>query len=302
MSLSAHALDIQGHRGARGLLPENTLPAFARALELGVDTLELDCGVTKDGIVVIAHDPALNRDFARDAAGRWLEGATPAIHELTYAELARYDVGRLKPGTDYAKRFPRQQAVDATRIPALADLFDLVRAGANAKVRFNIETKLSPLEPRQTLQPEAFAQALLAAIRKAGMESRVTIQSFDWRTLAVVQKAAPSIPTVYLTAETTSPHNVPRDASASPWTAGHQLSAHSGSVPRMIKAAGGAIWSPYHNDLTRERLQEAHALGLKVVVWTVNSEADMRRLIDWGVDGIISDYPDLLVKVAGMTK
>src|SRR5262245_19129800 len=113
------------------------------------------------------------------------------------------------------------------------------------------------------------------------MESRVTIQSFDWRTLAIVQKEAPAIPTVYLTAETTSPNNVPRDASPSPWTAGHQLSAHGGSVPRLVKAAGGAIWSPYHNDLTRERLKEAHALGLKVVVWTVNAEADMRRLIEW---------------------
>src|SRR6185436_14851722 len=110
-SLPGIAMDVQGHRGTRGNLPENTLPAFERALELGVDTLELDCGVTKDGVVVIAHDPALNRDFARDAGGRWLEGATPAIHDLNYAELARHDVGRLKPGTEYAKRFPRQQPV-----------------------------------------------------------------------------------------------------------------------------------------------------------------------------------------------
>ena len=298
MSLSACALDLQGHRGARGLLPENTLPAFTRALDIGVTTLELDCGVTRDGVVVVAHDPVLNGDFTRDAQGRWLEGAAPAIHSLTYAELARYDVGRLKPGTEYAKRFPQQQPVDGTRMPRLAELFALVRSRGDDKVRFNIETKLSPLKPEETLAPEAFAKALLAEVRKAGMESRVTIQSFDWRTLAVVQKEAPEIPTVYLTAESTSPRNVPRDASPSPWTAGHQLSAHGGSVPRMVKAAGGAIWSPYHGDLTQERLREAHALGLKVVVWTVNAEADMRRLIAWGVDGVISDYPDLLMKAA----
>ena len=189
--------------------------------------------------------------------------------------------------------------MDGTRVPALVDLFELVRSRGDAQVRINIETKLSPLAPDETVAPDAFARALLAAIRKAGMESRVTIQSFDWRTLQVVQKEAPGIPTVYLTAETTSPHNVPRNATPSPWTAGYQLSAHGGSLPRMVKAAGGAVWSPYHGDLTQARLRDAHALGLKVVVWTVNTEADMRRFIEWGVDGIISDYPDVLAKAAG---
>ena len=298
MSSSILALDLQGHRGARGLLPENTLPAFARALELGMTTLELDCGVTRDGVVVVAHDRTLNPDLTRDGEGAWLEGAPPAIRNLTYAELARYDVGRLKPGTDYAKRFAKQHAVDATRIPALADLFELVRTRGEAKVRFNLETKLSPLAPDDTVAPDAFVSALLGAIRKAGMESRVTIQSFDWRTLAIVQKAAPAIPTVYLSAENAAPHTIPKDGSPSAWTAGHQLSAHGGSLPRMVKAAGGAVWSPYHGDLTQERLREAQALGLKVVVWTVNAEADMRRFIAWGVDGIISDYPDMLAKTA----
>ena len=298
MSLSAQALDLQGHRGARGLLPENTLPAFSRALDLGMTTLELDCGVTRDGVVVVAHDRTLNPDITRDAQGKWLDGAPPAIRKLTYVELVRYDVGRLKPGTEYAKRFPKQQPMDGTRVPALSDLFELVRSRGDAKVRFNIETKLSPLAPDETVAPDAFVRALLGAIRKAGVESRVTIQSFDWRTLKIVQKEAPGIPTVYLTAESTSPHNVPRDATPSPWTAGHQLSAHGGSLPRMVKAAGGAVWSPYHGELTPGRLREAHALGLKVVVWTVNSKADMRRLIEWRVGGIISDYPDVLAKVA----
>jgi glycerophosphoryl diester phosphodiesterase len=294
MTLSAHALDLQGHRGARGLAPENTLPAFERALEIGVTTLELDVGLTRDGVVVIAHERTLNPDLTRDAQGKWLEGAPAAIHALTYEELARYDVGRLRPGTAYAKRFPRQRPVDGARIPALADLFELVRRRGDARVRFNIETKLSPLAPDETAAPEAIVAALLAAIGEAGMASRVTIQSFDWRTLAIVQKTAPSIPTVYLTAESASPKTIALDGSPSPWTAGHQASAHGGSLPRTVKAAGGAVWSPYHRDLTPERLREAHALGLKVVVWTVNAEADMRQLAQWGVDGIISDYPDVL--------
>lgn len=298
MAIFAHAFDIQGHRGARGLLPENTLPAFERALTIGVTTLELDCGITRDGVVVVSHDAALNPDITRDTSGRWLDSIGPAIAELTYAELQRYTVGRLKPGTQYAKRFPQQQPVDGARIPRLVDVFALAGRLSRDTVRFNIETKISPLRPDETIAPEAFTRALLDAVREAKMEARVTIQSFDWRTLQVVQKEAPHIPTVYLSAQRTSPNNIPTDATSSPWTSGLHLSQFGGSVPRMVKAAGGAIWSPYHGDLTDELVKEAHALDLKVLPWTVNSEADIRRLIRWGVDGIISDYPDRLRRVA----
>ncbi|MGZ5232592.1 MAG: glycerophosphodiester phosphodiesterase family protein, partial [Burkholderiales bacterium] len=210
MTSSSFSLDIQGHRGARGLFPENTLPAFSRALEIGVTTLELDCGVTKDGVVVVSHDPLLNPDFTRDARAQWLERTGSPIWHLTYAELQHYDVGRLKPGTAYAQRFPQQRAVDDTPIPRLEDVFALVRRSGNASVRFNIETKISPLQPSETATPDAFVGALLQVIREAGMEQRVSIQSFDWRTLQRVQKEAPSIPTVYLTAERSSPRNIQR--------------------------------------------------------------------------------------------
>ena len=297
MSTSSKALDIQGHRGARGLLPENTLPAFAKALEIGVTTLELDCAITKDGVVVVSHDPVLNPDIARGPDGQWLRESGPAIWSLTFEELQRYDVGRLNPSRAYAKRWPDQQAVDGTRIPRLADLFALVRKSGNETVRFNIETKISPVEPARTTGPEDFARRLVAQVRAAKMEQRVVIQSFDWRTLAVVQKEAAEIPTVYLTWESGSEPNITRKGDSA-WTAGIQFSEH-GSVPRMVKAAGGAIWSPNLNDLSRDTVKEAHALGLKVVPWTVNLELDMRRLIGWGVDGIISDRPDILRRVAG---
>ena len=301
MSAPAQALDIQGHRGARGLAPENTLPAFARALSLGVSTLELDCAVTRDGVVVISHDSALNPDITRGSDGLWLDQTGPAIWTLTYAELQRYDVGRLKPGTAYAKRWPEQRPVDGTRIPRLADVFALVKKSGNESVRFNIETKISPLEPGQTTGPEDFARKLIAAIRAGGMAQRATIQSFEWRTLAVVQKEAPEIATVYLTVITGFMDNI-QVSGNSPWTAGLRVRDHGGSVPRMVKAAGGAVWSPYSGDLTREAVREAQALGLKVVVWTPNNPPDMRRFIEWGVDGIISDRPDLLRKIAGELK
>jgi glycerophosphoryl diester phosphodiesterase len=304
LSGCAATFDLQGHRGARGLAPENTLPAFARALEIGVTTLELDTGVTRDGVVVVGHDPLLNPDVVR-LDGKWLEKKGPAVRSLTYAELSRYDVGRLKPDSVYQKRYPEQMPVDGTRQPRLSDVFAMVRRAGARHVRFNIEMKLSPLAPDETLPPEDFARAVVAEIRRAGMASRSTLQSFDWRSLQAAQKLAPEIETVYLTAQQSfldnvctgpaskSPLVAAADCGPSPWTAGFQL-RELRSVPRMVHAAGGAVWSPDYRDLDAAKLKEAHDLGLRVVVWTVNAPADIARMLDLGVDGIISDRPDLV--------
>jgi glycerophosphoryl diester phosphodiesterase len=287
----AQAFDLQGHRGARGLAPENTLPAFERALALGVTTLELDIAVTRDGVLVISHNPTLNPDLTRDAAGRFLEQGGPAIHSLTWAQLQAYDVGRLKPGTEYARQFPDQVPVDGTRIPRLSDLFDLVKRSGDGMVRFDIETKLDPDKPGETPLPEPFARALVHEIRKAGMAARAQIQSFDWRTLQVVQKIAPEIATVYLTVQRRFDNIGAGRAEASSWTAGFQHRDH-GSVPKMIKAAGGSYWGAYFDDLDAQKVKEAQALGLKVLAWTVNDPAVMARVLDYGVDGLITDRPD----------
>ncbi|MBI3710751.1 MAG: glycerophosphodiester phosphodiesterase [Proteobacteria bacterium] len=292
-TVAAADFDLQGHRGARGLAPENTLPDFARALSLGVNTLEFDTGVTKDGEVVIAHDRRLNPDITRGPDGAFLAALGPAIHDLTLAELKTYDIGGIRPGTAYAKLFPEQVAVPGTRFPTLAELADLVRRAGASHVRFNVETKLSPLAPEETPDPETFAAKLVAALRDAGIAGRAMIQSFDWRTLQVVQKIAPDIPTVYLTQERGQGANIKR-GETTPWVAGFRIEDHGDSVPRMVKAAGGKFWSPLWRDVTDQSLAEAKALGLPVVVWTVNDPVEMRRLIERGVDGIISDRPDLL--------
>lgn len=298
MTGAAQALDLQGHRGARGLSPENTLPAFAQALSIGVTTLELDTAVTQDGVVVVSHDATLNPDITRGPDGQWLTRNDLAIRSLTFAQLQQYDVGRIRPRTTYALRFSAQQAVDGTRLPRLADVFALVRRAGNSTMRFNIETKISPEQPQQTPAPEAFARALIQVVRAEKLESRVTIQSFDWRTLQLVQQEAPQIATVYLTAQQSWLDNIRAGSSTSPWTAGFHVSRYAGSVPQMIKAAGGAVWSPYFGDVTRETVREAQQAGLKVVVWTVNEPRDITRMIDLGVDGIISDYPDRLRRIA----
>jgi glycerophosphoryl diester phosphodiesterase len=286
--MATAAFDIQGHRGTRGNAPENTLPAFDRALEIGVNTLELDIGVTADGVVVISHDPYLNPAITRDAAGRWLTGERgPLIKSLTFAQLQTYELGRINPESSYAKTFSTQQPRDGTRMPTLAALFDRVKALRADDVRFNIETKIEAGKPDDTVSPEAMTQALLNVVQDAGMTQRVSIQSFDWRTLQLVQKLAPAIPTVYLTIQTANANNVADTA----MTAGFTLAQH-GSVPRMVKAAGGAVWSPNGGAVTQALVTEAQSLGLKVIPWTINTPADMERLIGWGVDGIITDYPD----------
>jgi glycerophosphoryl diester phosphodiesterase len=257
-------IDVQGHRGARGYLPENTLPSFARALELGVTTLELDVGVTRDGVVVIHHDRGLNPDIARGPDGQWVRSATP-IHALTYAELQRYDVGRLRPGSDYARRFPQQQARDGTRIPKLSELFDLAKK--HGTIRFNIEPKMDATALDETLPAVEFARALIGEVRKAVVQERTTVQAFHWPVLNVVEREAPEMPTVYCT-------------------------EGAGSDPARVRAAGGKIWSPDYQTLTAKKLDAARKWHMKVTVWTVNESADIERVIAMGVDGIASDYPD----------
>jgi glycerophosphoryl diester phosphodiesterase len=261
-------IDVQGHRGARGYLPENTLPSFARALELGVTTLELDVAMTRDGVVVIHHDRGLNIDIARGPDGRWVDSATP-INRMTFAELQRYDVGRLRPGSEYARHFPQQQPLDGTRIPRLADLFQLTHA--NRAIRFNIEPKMDADALDETLPAAPFARALIAEVRKAGVLNRTTVQAFHWPVLKVVEQEAPEMATVYC-------------------TEGER------SDPALVHPAGGKIWSPDYQTLTPQRMAAARKGDLKITVWTVNEPADIARMIEMGVDGIASDYPDRVLK------
>jgi glycerophosphoryl diester phosphodiesterase len=285
------AFDLQGHRGARGLAPENTLAAFAKALETGVTTLETDLAVTRDGVLVLSHDPVLNPDIVRWDDGRWLSAPGPAINTLTFAELRRFDVGRIDPASRYARQFPAQRPADGERVPALTELFDLVGRSRKA-VRFNLETKLSPEAPAQSPDPETFARLVVEAIRAAGLSGRATVQSFDWRSLSAAKKLASEIETVCLTYDKTLQDKVEGGTRRpSPWLAELDPVDHGGSVPRLAAAAGCGTWSPYFRELSTAAVAEAHALGLKVVPWTVNEREDMARIIDMSADGLITDYP-----------
>ena len=288
--------DIEAHRGGRALRPENTLPAFANALAMGVDTLELDMAITKDGVVVVSHDRGLNPDLARAPDGHYIVARIPYI-ELTLAEIKAYDVGQIRPGSAYAAQFPQQLAVPGTQIPTLSEVFALVRGSGDERVRLNIETKIDPNHPHESLDPEHFVGVVLALLRREHFSDRVMIESFDWHTLLFVQKLAPKIPTIYLTRQTGPDATVCADK-PSVWTAGYDPPNYGGSVARAVRAAGGKLWSPFYLDIDARAVAEAHELGVAVIAWTVNDARDMARLVDMGVDGIISDRPDVLRTVA----
>jgi glycerophosphoryl diester phosphodiesterase len=289
--------DIEAHRGGRALLPENTLPAFANALSMGVDTLELDVGITADREIVISHEHWLNPDLARDARGDYVAAPGTPFIKLRLDEVRTYDVGRIRPDSKYARQFPDQRPIPGTRIPLLKELFALVRKSGNNCVRFNIETKIDPNHPDETLGPQTFVTLLMGLIDAEGFTDRVMIQSFDWRTLQIVQQRSPRIPTVYLTLQRGQAPTTALDK-ATNWMAGFNPADRGRALPRTIRDAGGAIWSPYLGDLSAALVTEAHSLGLRVVVWTVNKPEDMARMIEMGVDGIISDRPDLLRQAA----
>jgi len=292
------AFDIEAHRGGRALFPENTLPSFANALSMGVNTLELDVGVTQDGAVVVSHERKLNPDLARGADGVYVAPPGTPFVRLRLEDVRKYDVGQIRPGSAYAAQFPDQHAVPGTRIPTLIEVFDLVRRSGDSQVRFNIETKIDPNHPEESPDPQRFVTALLDLAQTQKMTDRVMVQSFDWRTLQLVQQQAPRVPTVYLTQQKGLGATIALDK-ATAWTAGFNPADYGHSLPHTIKAAGGAIWSPYFGDVDAEVIAESHQFGLKVVVWTVNKPADIARMIDIGVDGIISDHPDVLRRIAG---
>jgi glycerophosphoryl diester phosphodiesterase len=287
-------LDLQGHRGARGLWPENTLSGFAHAIELGVSAVELDCAVTRDGVVVVTHDPHLNPDCTRDAQGRFLESAGPAIFTLTYAQLQTYDVGRLRPGSAYAARFPQQQAVDGERIPRLADVLTLVRTRGGSRVRAAIEVKTFPEQAELTPAPAPFVEAVRRDVERTGTAALIAVLAFDWRVLSAAQQLLPQVGIVALTEQQPGEDTVrlgsPRP---SPWLGGLDPEDFGGSIARLVKASGAGTWGPNYLDLDAARVEQAHALGLRVVPWTVNEPTDLERMLAFNVDGIISDRPDV---------
>jgi glycerophosphoryl diester phosphodiesterase len=288
----ASGMELQGHRGARGVLPENSLPSFQSAIHAGADCLELDIAMSADKRLIITHDPTLSPDIVRQN-GAWISKRLP-IKSLSVAQLKSYDIGRLKPDTEYARRFPGQKPVDGLQMPLLSELLEIPEVVENKSICLDIEIKTTPTDEGVTFAPGVIADALLKLIDKPALRSRTRIRSFDWRGLIHVKRVAPAMPLVFLTAKREWLNNLEVGLPGkSPWLGGLDIDDFDGSAARAIKHLGGQIWAPYYRDLTKSEVGQAQALGIKVIVWTVNDAAAIRRMIKWGVDGITTDYPEL---------
>lgn len=279
---------LQGHRGARGLFPENTLAGFAGAIAIGVTALELDVAVTRDGVPVVIHDLTLHPDLTRDASGRWLEGEGPLLRALTLDQVRGYDIGRARPGSEIAIGFPDQLACDGARVPTLAEVLALA---ARHGVRVEAELKTDPQRPDATLSPAALAELVVGTAAEQGALALLRVRAFDWRGLRHLRVVHPELPLAWLTDAGTE-----RDPAQ--WWADAQDVSIDVSTPAAVAAAAGmppwpAVWAPDYRGLTAWRIGEAHALGLLVVPWTVNTIEAMAMLLALGADGLCTDRPDL---------
>src|SRR5208283_1453945 len=316
----ARRVEVYAHRGARAYSPENTIPAFKTALRIGADYVDMDVVLTKDNEVLVCHDPVLNPDITRDERGEFLAPSREAlaqgppaerleydrkyaVRNLNLEELARFDVGRLNPDSAYSRFFPDQFPVDGTRMPTLREVVRLVEKATAKKIGYQIEMKTDPSHPDYSPPPEVFAAAVYKVLKEEVVIDRVEVYAFDFRCLFELQKLDPRVKTAYLTSRDNEPGGAdsffaPDPKTAGLWTGGRLVKDHGGSIPAMVRALGGYAWDPEDAELTRESLDEAHRLGLKVVVWSwpekLGTAFDAKltaKMIDWGVDGIITDDP-----------
>lgn len=274
-SASAQTILVHGHRGSRATRPENTIPAFEYAIQHGADVLELDLAVTKDNVLVVSHNPLITPDYPgeRVCVGPDTPPKT-AIHTLTLAQVESYDCG-----AKTLVAFPKQQAVPGTKIPTFDQVLDLAPQG---KFDFNVETKSFPSHPELTPTPEEFVKMIDDAVKERNLQSRVILQSFDFRTLVAMKKLDPSI---RLSALVGDPRG---DAMMG-------LTDHDKDFVSIGKKTGAQIISPDFHLVTPENVAAAHAAGLQIIPWTADKPEDWQKMVDARVDAIISDDPEALV-------
>ncbi len=275
-----------------GVWPANTLEGCIECLSAPVDGVEIDVQMTSDGHVVAHHDYWLSRASSR-LDGAWVEDRGPPIKTMTLDEVRRYDVGTLRPGSEYAARYPHRVAMDGVRIPTLPELFHALAAAPGPRRWLYIEIKTDPTDPEATPDPEIVTRAVLADVAAAGWADRTKIIAFDWRVLRLCKALAPKIATAHLTIPAAYAASVKPPAEGdSPWADGCDPRRHGGSDLAAICAHGGMEWSPYFTDVDAERVAEAAALDLKVGPWGLSTAEDIARMVELGVFSATVSGPD----------
>ena len=299
--------DLEAHHGGRDVRPENTLYSYAYAIELGATSIECDMQLTKDGQIVMSHNPILNSDITRDENGNYIENNKYDIRLMTVDELKKFDVGIMDPNCgEYYDLHGKTQFTYDAKIPTLEELMQLIQSYGDKNIVLNIETKSYP-DPvsagyKNNAVPKKFVEVFNNIVKKYDMDDRVVLQSFDWQTLIEMKKLNPNISTSALWQEQPSwgrdSESLRRyEKKKSPWLGGLDIKDYQGNPVKAAHAIGADIISSYYTEISKQDVDEAHSLGMKVVPWTVNNEKDMNMLLDMGVDGIISDKPWLLKQV-----
>lgn len=297
--------DFEPHRGGRDARPENTLYAYAYAIEQGATSIECDMQMTADGDIVMSHNPFLNPEFTVDKQGKRIEAGRYDIRKMTVKEIKEFDVARMDKSTEYYRLHGRTQVNPNTaQIPTLEEVFQLVEESGNRNVKLNIEAKSYP-DPIQKAEYEgnvdktAFLKRFNELVKRYKMEDRVILQSFDWEILKLETELNPNISLSALIEEEPAWGKEaeslrPFDKEKSPWLGGLDIKDFKGDAIKAAKVIGVDIVSPYYGEISKNMVDEAHEMGMKVVPWTVNSVSDMEMLYAMGVDGMISDKPWLL--------
>ena len=278
-------IKIYGHRGARGVLPENTLESFKYLFENNIRAYETDILISKDNIPVITHDFKLDPSYTKDVNGNWIEDENIKIIDLTYEEILKYDVGTLNKLSRYGRKFINQKSLDNQKIPKLSDLLKLSSDNDFDDLLINLEIKSTPIEEGLTPSPEEMVKIVIGEVGRSNLSDKIIYSSFDWRVLREIKERDPKIPRAHLTSGAKG-----KIYDKSPWLDFTPLHSEV-ELPKLIKALGGSAWHPNYKDVNKEIIEISRNEGLPVNVWTVNKEQDMLRMIDYGVDGIMTDYP-----------
>ncbi len=279
---------VVGHRGARGVLPENSMIGFDFSLSIGVPLLEFDVVLTADDVPVITHNHRLHASSFRDTNGLFLSGEEPKVSSLTFEQIQQFDIGRLDGHSAYGQRFPDQAQLDGVRVPRLIDLLDLVAEQKYGDAYLMLELKSDPDLAQDALYRENFVGRVLQEVRAKSLSTRAVLHSFDWNLLEECQRQAPDMPSSYLTQLPENEDDVGEDSSKAVCP---DFRGRRDEIPLLVKQAGGSLWCPYYADVTAENVALAKELGLCVAVWTVNEHEEISRMIDLRVDAIVSDYP-----------
>ena len=278
-------IKIYGHRGARGVLPENTLESFKYLFENNIRAYETDILISKDNIPVIIHDFKLDPSYTKDVNGNWIEDENIKIIDLTYEEILKYDVGTLNKLSRYGRKFINQKSLDNQKIPKLSDLLKLSSDNDFDDLLINLEIKSTPIEEGLTPSPEEMVKIVIDEVGRSNLSDKIIYSSFDWRVLREIKERDPKIPRAHLTSGAKG-----KIYDKSPWLDFTPLHSEV-ELPKLIKALGGSAWHPNYKDVNKEVIEISRNEGLPINVWTVNKEQDMLRMIDYGVDGIMTDYP-----------